>query len=231
MQMFEATLADREREHAREFHRAGDRRSFVVARGLLRLVLGAEVGTPPEQLELVPGRWGKPRLASGGPEFSVSHSGDAILIAVSPIVPVGVDIERLEQRVSIDWRKVAAGTLSRGENRTLEAIDRVDAARARRAFFECWTLKEAYTKGRGEGLHRPFSEFEVHFGTGAEPRLLTDWADPEAASHWTLRRLSVGTTFAAALAVQHTDIVVRRRRIPELSAGSRAARAQCTSFV
>ena len=39
-------------------------------------------------------RYGKPFIP-GGPEFSISHSGDAVVLAVTDAGAVGVDIEKI----------------------------------------------------------------------------------------------------------------------------------------
>ena len=49
--------------------------------------------------DLVFGPQGKPFLAGNRPEFSLSHSGDRVLLGVSN-APIGVDMERADRRIS-----------------------------------------------------------------------------------------------------------------------------------
>jgi len=101
------------------------RRQQILSRAALRIVLARSLGCPPAALRFVTDPSGKPRLAGGAPHFSVSHSGDWGLIAVTPLGPVGVDIERcvpiseLEAIAERSFAPAAARALlsQRGERR------------------------------------------------------------------------------------------------------------------
>src|SRR5215212_4833294 len=56
-------LAADERERADRFYFEHDRRHFIAARGMLRLLLGRYLRTAPEQLEFTYNPYGKPDLA------------------------------------------------------------------------------------------------------------------------------------------------------------------------
>ncbi len=64
----------------------------LCARGLAREMLAEKLGLTPEQVTFSYSEDGKPLVT--GAHFSLSHSGDVVLCAVSD-VPVGVDVERL----------------------------------------------------------------------------------------------------------------------------------------
>ena len=86
-------------------------------------------------------------------------------------------------------------------------------ARPREAtFFEVWTKKEAFVKALGEGLSRPLSSFTVTVGEqeGWRP-VRSNGEDQE----WSIRRLESSAGFAAAIAIQGSGAVIRRRRWPE----------------
>ena len=99
-----ADLGPAERETGRGLAFAADRHRYQAAHLLLRRVLSGYTGLPPGQLEF--GRERCPRCdrAAGrpvlrgcsGPQFSLSHSGDAVAIAVSAAVAVGIDAERAD---------------------------------------------------------------------------------------------------------------------------------------
>lgn len=191
-------LAPDERERADRFHFEGDRRRAVIARGYLRFLLGRFLELPPNKLEFEYDEFGKPGLlAEKAPSvhFNVSHSGDLILIAVARNLPVGVDVERI--RTDLDVANIAARFFSAHENKLLATL----AGPLRyKAFFTCWTRKEAYLKARGIGLSLPLDQFDVSFLSGEEPRLLATRPDPAEASQWRLRALELSGDYAAALA-------------------------------
>ena len=196
----QATLSADELERASRLHFAKDRRRFVVARGVLRSLLGRYLGVEPRQLRFSYSAYGKPTLVptSGGARlcFNVSHSHELALYAVTYGREIGVDVEHI--RTNIACEEIAERFFSAQERallRTLPAHLKHDA------FFHCWTRKEAYIKARGEGLSLPLDQFDVAFAPGKPAALLaTRWA-PHEASCWELRELTPGPGYAAALAV------------------------------
>jgi 4'-phosphopantetheinyl transferase len=175
-------LHDDECRRAGRFRLARDRRRYVVARGLLRTLLAARLGTHPRSVELCCGAHGKPRLAPGSAagdlRFNVSHTGDFALFAFSRGREVGVDVEAVLPMRDAD--AVARHFFSRSELRAYRALE----PGARQAgFFTCWTRKEAYLKALGGGLPSPLSEFDAPPG-------------------WSLSSFSPAPGHAAALAVE-----------------------------
>src|SRR3954471_1862464 len=90
-------LAADEQERADRFHFEQDRRHFIAARGMLRLLLGRYLRTAPEQLQFTYNPYGKPDLAAGPDahplRFNVSHSHGLALYAVTQGRRIGVDVE------------------------------------------------------------------------------------------------------------------------------------------
>jgi 4'-phosphopantetheinyl transferase len=81
--------------------RPGDRERFAAAWALARRQLGELTGRPPRSLTFTRScencahpSHGRPRLAMPGPQFSLSHSGDRVLLAVSE-QRVGADVEQV----------------------------------------------------------------------------------------------------------------------------------------
>src|SRR5947209_555974 len=92
-----ALLAPDETARADRFHFDKDRHRFTIARAMLRSVLGRYLKIQPQQVQFVYGPQEKPDLK---PEtnprnfrFNLSHSGEFALLAVTPGLEVGVDIE------------------------------------------------------------------------------------------------------------------------------------------
>jgi 4'-phosphopantetheinyl transferase len=164
------------------------RKRSLVGHVALRLVLGELTGTAPGSLQFERrcghcGRdgHGKPRLAGRSElDFSLSHSGGLVLIAVARGRRVGADVERVRART--DVLAIARGSLSARERRTIEAAETAEARRA--AFFRCWTRKEAHLKGLGTGL-----------AGGLD-------TDPDEAAGWQLRSLCAPPGYAATVAAE-----------------------------
>jgi 4'-phosphopantetheinyl transferase len=136
----------------RERHRAGgwrwtERRRYIVAHGVTRLVLGDRLGTLPTEIHFTYGENGKPELP--GLHLSLSHSGEFCMLALSPHRPVGVDIQQLAS--GVEPVSMALRYFSPEEARFVAAASPVERARR---FARLWTRKEALTKAFGGRLVR-----------------------------------------------------------------------------
>ncbi|MEU1626136.1 4'-phosphopantetheinyl transferase superfamily protein [Streptomyces sp. NPDC020096] len=170
LDVFDAT----ERQRHQAFIRAVDRDRYAVAHVGLRRLLGAYLGTEPSEVVLVrepcplcDGPHGRPAVSGGGPHFSLSHSGDLVLIAVAGS-PVGADVEEIP---AVSVADDVARNLHPRERAELAALPSADRTAA---FSRCWTRKEAYLKGTGEGLAGGLEH--TYMGTGPEPATVTGWA-------------------------------------------------------
>ncbi|MES2787283.1 MAG: 4'-phosphopantetheinyl transferase superfamily protein [Pseudomonadota bacterium] len=188
-------LASDEKARAACFAFAVHRRRFVAARAALREVLGVQLDLDARDLVFRYTPEGKPELADHpGLQFSVSHSADLCLIAVARGVRVGIDIEAMAgnqaqmQEVIRSFHPVER-----------EALNSIDPALRKRAFYRCWVRKEAFLKALGVGLGGGLKRFHVSLGhqaqlLGSDPALAT-------ASDWTLVAMD-GEGYAAAMAIE-----------------------------
>ncbi|HXY20397.1 MAG TPA: 4'-phosphopantetheinyl transferase superfamily protein [Gemmatimonadales bacterium] len=203
----EAFLSGAEVERARRFVHQTDRRRYVCAHGLLRLVLSGYVGIRPRDIAFEEGPGGKPRLAEQpGPRFNLTHSDDLALVAVSRDREVGIDVERIREIGSL--RALADACFSPAERAALAAIAgplRLQAA------FAGWTRKEAFLKALGEGLAMPLDSFDVTLVPGEPPRLLRVEDAPDAPGRYTLRAVQPAPGYVGALAVEGRATAVRSR--------------------
>ncbi len=190
-------LAD-ERAEAGRFRLAHDRSRFVVARGVLRSLLGAYCGRLADTLRFQYGPTGKPSLwwaGSGAPPcFNVAHSGALVLVAVAQNRALGIDLEEMLPLSDAD--AVARRYFSAAEQAALRALPREQRLRG---FYTCWTRKEAFIKATGEGLSRRLDTFDVSVGPRAAVERVRENA--AEAARWALRDIDVGPGYAAALAV------------------------------
>jgi 4'-phosphopantetheinyl transferase len=78
-----------------------------------------------------------------------------------------------------------------------------------KAFFRCWTRKEAYFKAKGGGLSFNLNQFEVSFTPGEPAAILNIFDDPKEKNHWSLIDIDLGPDYAAALAVEEFGLDLR----------------------
>lgn len=186
-------------------------RQFVIARGTLRLLLGAALGVEPGALEFTYGPHGKPSLAGAqgqAIEFNLSHSRDLCLCAITTDVTLGVDVEWL--RAAAATEGIARRYFATGEVERLFALPQ---AQHLEAFFSCWTRKEAYLKAVGAGLTFPLREFDVSFEPGRPAALLDHRRDPAEVERWQVVDLTDPERwpeYAAALFYEGAPREIRR---------------------
>ena len=126
-------------------------------------------------------------------QFNLSHSQGLGLLAVSGEHRLGVDVEAL--RESVDYANIARRFFAPAEVEELLALP---IEQQPQAFFTCWTRKEAYIKGLGQGLAVPLDRFTVSLTPGQPPRL----SDSAGTGDWRLFEIEPGGGFIAALAVE-----------------------------
>ena len=202
VQQLHATLSTDEQERARQYRFRHDQHRFIIARGWLRDILSRYLHLQASQVRFCYNPHGKPELDPEEPladqlHFNLAHSENLALYAFSRERRVGVDLER--QRPGLADDRVTDTVFAPREVATLRSLPPHDQERA---FFACWTRKEAYVKARGEGLVMPLDTFEVSLLSGESPALLSMPGDPEEVARWSLRELDLGPDYAATLAVE-----------------------------
>jgi 4'-phosphopantetheinyl transferase len=202
--LFQNNLDDDERSRADRFYFSRDRERFIVARGILRAILGRYSNRAPECLCFSYSAHGKPALVSESDAdaicFNLSHSHGNALYAVSRGREIGVDLEFI--RCDLEAEQIAERFFSHREIETLRALP---LSLRKYAFFLCWTRKEAYIKARGEGLSMPLDQFDVSLIPGEPAALLSTKPDSDEARRWSLRNLNPASGYAAALATEGPD--------------------------
>ncbi|WP_405462066.1 4'-phosphopantetheinyl transferase superfamily protein [Streptomyces sp. NBC_00101] len=191
-----SVLDAEERGRVAALLRPEDRAMYAASHTALRVLLGGVLELPPAKVELMrlpcPGcgaPHGRPAVAGPPGErvhFSLSHTAGLALVALATR-PVGVDVERLPSPRTADEAATALHPDERAELAALPAADRPAA------FVRCWTRKEAYLKGTGEGLSGEALS-GAYLGTGPAP------ADPPAG--WSLHDVEVPAGYAAARALR-----------------------------
>jgi 4'-phosphopantetheinyl transferase len=202
VQSLERLLAADELERTTRFYFAEDQRRFIIGRGLLRIILGRYLNSPPERLSFCYGQYGKPALASQGNQdmlkFNVSHSGGLVLYAIASGREVGIDLERV--RAGFEYERMAERFFSPKEFAEFSALP---ANMKPEAFFNGWTRKEAYIKARGQGLALPLHSFDVSLAPG-QTSLLTI-SEGDKAGRWALQALMPEPGYAGAVAAEGRD--------------------------
>jgi 4'-phosphopantetheinyl transferase len=146
-----AMLDPAEQARAARFRAEADRRAYVAAHALVRLMLSAAAPLPPAAWHFVTGHAGKPEVDSslGVPwlRFNLSHTRSMVACAVTAWADVGLDVEDLGRPEASPG--LAERYFAPQEASMIAALPR--EAR-HEAFLKVWTLKEAFVKATGDGI-------------------------------------------------------------------------------
>jgi 4'-phosphopantetheinyl transferase len=189
-----------ERKRHAAYRELADRDRFAVGVVVTRMVLGAHLGVAPDLVSInrtCPdcGRAdGRPRLATdAGVRFSVSHSGDVVVVAFTTDCAVGVDVERLDASRGPELAQLILSPAERAD------FDALPPAGQLSGFFRYWVRKEAVLKATGDGLRVPLRDLTV--STPDEPPRLVEWVGrPEVPPRAHLVDLHRDPEYAASLA-------------------------------
>ena len=187
-----AILHPDEAERAARYYFERDRNRYQCARLLRRLLLGKYLGANPAAVRLRYGHHGKPGVEQGGPlRFNLSHSHGEALFAFTNGAEVGVDVEQVRDIAEVNG--IIASHFTAGER---QSICDTGEQGVMAAFHRCWTRKEAYVKGLGEGLSFPLQAVSLENGH---------------CGSWTIQSFDVRPGYAAAVAVELPGVTLTIR--------------------
>jgi 4'-phosphopantetheinyl transferase len=180
-----AYLSPQDQERAGRFRFPEDRARFITGRELFGQCLSHYFGHPAGPLDLSISDRGRPFLAKDRDiQFSISHSGNWIAVALSLQTLAGVDLEQLITRSSLE--DLASRIMSPLDFTSFQALPN-DEKQA--AFFHTWTGKEALVKAIGQGIATDLKAISI-------PPRRTDGAtqilrisNPQEPSPWRLQGL------------------------------------------
>lgn len=160
-------LSAEEADKAKHFRFKNDQHQYLLAHGMLRLVLSHYDPTiTPQEWLFNKNQYGKWSIANNNRlalTFNLSHTKGGVVILVSRNAEIGVDIENTHNSMRTEEGRL----LSIAENffSTTEVDDllKQPIEAQQRYFLQLWTLKESYIKAIGKGLSADLKEFSFQF--------------------------------------------------------------------
>ncbi|HEY9863279.1 MAG TPA: 4'-phosphopantetheinyl transferase superfamily protein [Candidatus Obscuribacterales bacterium] len=210
LEFYQSILADPELKRVRQFKFPRDQQAFMIARGILRIILSHYLNLSPEQIKFKYSSKGKPSLDQDPPplHFNLSHTNGKAIYAIAMEENIGIDIEYIRE---IEVISLAKRFFCESEYRWLNSLDS-EAQYA--AFFRLWTCKEAYLKATGEGLVG-LQEVEIFTPLDSNLKILKISQDSELAKNWTLQRIEAAENYLATLAIKGTNYQFKYRQWTE----------------
>ena len=146
-------LSSEELERSRQFVNRLDRLRFMTGRLLVRYALSERLAVTPAEIQIVQTCFicgaphGKPRLSTGEWQFSISHAGEYVVVAITSQSRVGIDIEPIDASLCVS--DLINLVLTKEEQ---DVFYTCPIEQSVQVFLRYWTRKEALLKCLGLGL-------------------------------------------------------------------------------
>ncbi len=201
-----------EQQEAGRYVHIEDAARHLAGRALARRLLRAAFGQD-SAAEFARSPYGKPFCPGIPADFSISHSGSMVWVALCQCASVGIDVERM--RLLPDAAELTS-QLHPQEQKDLLSLP---PAELQAAFYRCWTRKEAVIKAVGMGLSMPLQSFSVHTGPQESGWIASFTANPahdtatilEVGGQWTSRDIRTTAGYQCSVAAHSPclNVVIR----------------------
>jgi 4'-phosphopantetheinyl transferase len=136
---------------------------FIAARAGLRLILGETLAVPASDIHFDSAPTGKPLLrGQGAIHFNLSHSQGLAVLALSPLFPIGIDLEFIRPLTA----GIEAQFLTPAE---IAAWQTLEPAARNLALVTHWAAKEAIIKLQGDIRKVAPKDIELSLDLRANP--------------------------------------------------------------
>jgi 4'-phosphopantetheinyl transferase len=120
---------------------------------------------------------------------------------------IGVDLEHI--RLVSNMEEIARRYFSPAEYCEFLAVPR---ERRVKAFFDCWTRKEAFVKALGDGLSYRLDRFQVTLRPDEAAEFVSIDGRPGSEAGWSLYDVAPSESYAAAVALEGPNGVFQVRK-------------------
>jgi 4'-phosphopantetheinyl transferase len=167
---FLSLLPEDEKERANRLKINEKKKQFVIARGVLRKLLSNCLRKPIEEIMFSYGEHKKPYIKeqynNKTVEFNISHSGDYAIIAITLGNKVGIDIEKINNK--IDYQSLSKRFFSEKEKEELLSLNKDEQLDA---FYRAWVRKESFIKANGKGIAFGLDCFSVSLNENKKSKI------------------------------------------------------------
>jgi 4'-phosphopantetheinyl transferase len=165
----------------------------------LREILADYLNIPANELAIEKNAFGKPFLCDFPDwHFNLSHSGEKLLLAISYKNPIGIDIEFIKNRSSIN--DVVKRCFSELEQKYWFDLPETEKLTA---FYDFWTRKEAVVKGIGRGIALGLNQCEIDIN---QPNQFLKLPVNET---WHTYSVQIAPNYCAVVATQFDDVSIK----------------------
>ncbi|MCK5683598.1 4'-phosphopantetheinyl transferase superfamily protein [bacterium] len=196
---FLTSMSHGEKERARKYRFKKDKNRYIVARGMLRRILGGFLCVSASNISFTYNHYGRPlldpKIYNTSLKFNLSYSDDGIIIGITFNRKIGVDIETLDRDVK-ELVTISKNFFTENE---CNNICNTPIKEQNLLFLKYWVRKEAYIKAVGKGLSIPLHSFEILLNAEQPLKFLTsEHHDPQL--DWNMIEFEPRKGFLSAIA-------------------------------
>jgi 4'-phosphopantetheinyl transferase len=194
-----AILSELEQRNLNAFRFAKDRLRYAITHSMKRLIIANYLKTNPKTLAFTLGKHGKPAISRScnwlNLHFNLSHSHHLIVIAITVSDVLGIDVEYHTKTLTIE--ALAEMVFSSCEKNTFNSLP--SRSEKVKAFFRCWTRKEAYLKACGIGIQMDLKCISVAMGESPDKDWLSISPHMKMLANWKLFSFDIDEFYTAAI--------------------------------
>ncbi len=197
-QRFVSLLSITEKERLDKFKFRNGKLTYYSSHVAMRLILSQYLMVQPNQINYHYLSKGKPHIDRI--QFNLSHANEIAILGITKKHIIGVDVEF--ERETVEFEQLAQRFFSTNEANKLISLDQKV-----KAFYKCWTRKEAFIKAIGEGLSFPLQDFEVSFLEDEEAEILYIKNKKDHHKKWSLIHLEyLPDRYTGAIAIKTKQV-------------------------
>lgn len=162
-----------EQKRANNYHHLKDSQRFIIARGILKILVSQYLNCQAKDVCIKIGANKKPYIFTNSTvsfEYNISHSGNWIVVAFANEA-IGVDVEQIQ--VSFNFESILTACFSNMEQNYVQ-----NNTNSRELFYRLWTRKESFVKATSKGLDDSLPQLTCLDGKWAlmnQPSFEHDW--------------------------------------------------------
>jgi len=137
-----------------KYHQQSDRNKKLIARSFLFGYCQSHYNI--NQFDFSYNKYKQPRFEYSPVKFSLSYSGEYILIGISKCKEIGVDIEQKSNE--LEYTEMAPLVMHKKELKLFYTLSNQDKVNY---FYTLWSSKEALVKALGKGFYFSITEIEL----------------------------------------------------------------------
>lgn len=197
---------------AKRLRSASGKQHYLTSHVALRHILSSYLGCLAKEIPYTFNKYGKrylrPEENPLGIEFNLSHSQDLAVCAVAQEKCIGVDIEYL--RLVEYQNEIAKQLFTPKENHFYLCLP---TEQRQEAFFQLWTMKEAFIKAIGEG----FSFGPENVGFSLFPPSVDSLPFPDELPQWYIHNFTPKSGYMGTIATKQPIRLVQEFEWSEAS--------------